>query len=198
MANYDIEPTSIVEISQALERLVQLDPKEYAFKGPANPGRRFGIFENAVKAVFPNIVVDRARIDDTERKLLKPSTLVPVIIAALKQMYQREFAKPITIARSATVAANGNAVFFLTDDNTATGKALFSSVNASDVVFMPSGTLLPHSFAAPTISSDLKTLTVAVSRSASVQVLSIQVLAGTPILAVGSTVKASITGQPAA
>lgn len=58
------------------------------------------------------------------------------------------------------VSAGATAVIYLTDDGTAGGNALFSSVNFMHAKFVSSDPTLGCAY--PTISGDLKTLTVGV------------------------------------
>lgn len=99
------------------------------------------------------------------------------------------------VLKKATVAA-GNAVFFFTDDNTATGVALFpNGPIPSSVVFRPEEGTNPCACGVPVWSNGNRTLTVPVSRvGAALTILGLSVL-GATVAANGVVIYATAFGK---
>lgn len=97
------------------------------------------------------------------------------------------------IGRTVTVA-NGNAVFYLTDDNTPTGNALFK--NLVTVMIRPNEVGSSFSSGPYTLSADKKTVTIAVSKSTATNValIGLSVLTA-PAPANGSTIEGFFVGE---
>lgn len=68
---------------------------------------------------------------------------------------------------SSTTNSSGNAVFYLTDDGTAAGKAIFSNVIAESLTLTPISTSTIYLNSGATISADLKTMTISVRQNTS-------------------------------
>lgn len=99
---------------------------------------------------------------------------------------------PILYTGSATTNAQGQAVFYLTDDGTANGNALYKNVTMSVAAANEANGAYGYTYA---LSADRKTLTVTVMRTGNaVTLLGISVL-GALVAATGTPVRVITTGN---
>lgn len=69
---------------------------------------------------------------------------------------------------SKTTTVGGVATFYITDDGTATGNAVFSSVYADTMTVSPYGSAALYQVSAPTVSTDKKSITATINQVTSV------------------------------
>lgn len=85
-----------------------------------------------------------------------------------------------------STTANGNVIFYLTDNGLSTGNAVFSTVIIDSLMLTAVSSTLPVSYGTPTVSGDKKTLTIPVyqpsTSSSVVSVLGINVLSGVTLV----------------
>jgi hypothetical protein len=93
-------------------------------------------------------------------------------------------------ATSATVSG-GNAVFYVTDNNSAGGNPIFSNIYIESMRLSISDNANSYTFGTPTVASDKKSITVPVSKLANVLVGIIQINSA----ANGTVVNISVLGD---
>lgn len=76
---------------------------------------------------------------------------------------------------SKATTVSGNVTFYITDDGTATGNAVFTSVYADSVTISPYGSSAVYQISAPTVASDKKSITATVNQVTSVVLGLIQI-----------------------
>lgn len=69
---------------------------------------------------------------------------------------------------SKATTASGTATFYITDDGTATGNAIYNNVYADTITVTPYGTAALYQMSSPTVSTDKKSITITVSQVTSV------------------------------
>lgn len=69
---------------------------------------------------------------------------------------------------SKTTTASGVATFYITDDGTATGSAVYTNVYADTITVTPYGTAALYQMSSPAVAGDKKSITVTVSQVTSV------------------------------
>lgn len=114
-----------------------------------------------------------------------------VVIAGVMKDKPRVWADQVTVS-------GGNAVFYLTDDRTATGNAVFSNVAMESIQLTVLDDTAPAAVGTPTLSANKKTLTVPVKRAAGINVSLVGLtLLGVPSAANGAKVNLLCLGDKA-
>lgn len=78
---------------------------------------------------------------------------------------------------SKATTTSGTVTFYITDDGTASGNAVFTNVYADSITISPYGTAAVYQISAPTVASDKKSITATVNQVTSVVLGLIQITA---------------------
>lgn len=104
------------------------------------------------------------------------ATYTAAIAYAQRKAWVTGVLKPNTfVYYSKATTVSGNVTFYITDDGTATGNAVFTNVYADSTTISPYGSSAVYQISAPTVASDKKSITATVNQVTSVVLGLIQI-----------------------